>query len=128
MRRLCCSAEIGRILVGARDEIVNLGVTERLFNRAQRRAMLYRDRGCCFPGCTRAARRCEPHHIDPWGQGGLTDLDRGCLLCWAHHRLVHEQRWTIHRRPDGGIDWYRPDHTHHATWHPPGRPPPLTLT
>ncbi len=127
IRRLCCHAEIGRILAGETDEILNLGRTRRLFNRAQRRAMLDRDRGCCYPGCPRNARQCEPHHINPWQHGGLTDLDNACLLCWAHHRLVHEQRWTIHRHADGSIDWHQPDGTHHTTWHPPGRPPPITL-
>jgi hypothetical protein len=127
VRRLCCHAEIGRILVGEHDEILNVGRTRRLFSRAQRRAMRYRDRGCCFPGCTRSVRQTRAHHMDPWSHGGSTDLDRGCLLCWVHHRLVHELRWTIRRRPDGGIDWYRPDGAHYATWHPPGRPPAITL-
>jgi hypothetical protein len=125
VRRFCCHGEIGRILVGEADEILNLGRTRRLFNRAQRRAMRYRDQGCCFPGCSRSVRQCNPHHIDPWTDGGNTDLDRGCMLCWAHHKLVHEQRWTITRRPDRGIDWYRPNHQHYGTWHPPSRPPPI---
>ncbi len=128
VRRLCCHSEIARILVNSDSEILDVGRSDRFFNRAQRRAMFHRDRGCCFPGCRRPVRQTEPHHIHPWEHGGTTDLDHGCLLCWAHHRLVHEQRWTIHRRNDHSIDWYKPDHTHHATWHPPSRPPPITLT
>jgi 5-methylcytosine-specific restriction protein A len=89
--------------------------------------MRYRDRGCCFPGCCRPVKQCEAHHMRPWDDGGPTDLENGCMLCYAHHRLVHELRWTITRRPDGGIDWHKPDRSYHATWHPPGRPPPIRL-
>ncbi len=127
VRRLCCNAEIGRILINPDGEIVNLGRTRRLFNRAQRRAMHYRDRGCCFPGCTRHARQCEAHHIDPWQPVGPTDLDNGALLCWTHHRLVHDLHWTISRTSTGGIEWRRPDQTYYGTWTQPGLPPPIPI-
>jgi hypothetical protein len=89
--------------------------------------MAYRDRGCCFPGCRRPARHCEAHHLHWWEHGGPTDLENGALLCWAHHRLVHDFAWQVRRNTAGGLDWYKPDGTHHATWHPPGLPPPLPI-
>ena len=49
------------------------------FQPGQRRHALP-DRGCCFPGCSRSVQHAT-HHMDPWDDGGHTDLDKGCLLC-----------------------------------------------
>jgi len=38
-------------------------------------ALIARDAGCSFPGCTHPASWCERHHILDWILGGLTDLD-----------------------------------------------------
>ncbi len=31
-----------------------------------------RQRTCCFPGCRRAAARCDTDHTTPYDQGGIT--------------------------------------------------------
>jgi hypothetical protein len=128
VRRLCCHSTIGRILIDQFGAVLDLGHGQRIFNRAQRRAMAYRDRGCCFPGCTRPARHCQTHHLTWWEHGGRTNLDNGALLCWAHHRFVHELGWRVTRNTTGGLDWHKPDGTHHATWHPPDLPEPLPMS
>lgn len=82
--------------------IVDLGRRQRLFSRAQRRALVYRDRGCVFPGCDRGPKWCDGHHLKPWEDGGLTDLINGVLLCRRHHRLVH-RGWRLERDHLTGI-------------------------
>jgi hypothetical protein len=127
VRRMCCHSVIGRIVVDQKGVVLDVGRGERLFNRAQRRAMAYRDRGCCFPGCRRPARHCEAHHLQWWEHGGPTDLENGALLCYAHHRLVHELGWRVVRNASGGLDWFLPDGRFHATWRPPGLPEALPI-
>ena len=64
---------------------LELGRSKRYFNRAQRRAIAVRDKGCCNPGCSMAVNRTEAHHLDEWSAGGNTDVSRGCLLCVRCH-------------------------------------------
>ncbi|CAH0139052.1 MULTISPECIES: HNH endonuclease signature motif containing protein [unclassified Microbacterium] len=37
------------------------------------------------------------HHIDPFSEGGRTDIDRGILLCRFHHMEPHHGQWRILR-------------------------------
>ena len=82
--------------------VLDLGHRQRLFTRTQRRTLVYRDRGCVFPGCDRPAKFCDAHHIQPWDDDGLTDLINGVLLCRRHHTLVHNG-WDLARDPHTGI-------------------------
>jgi hypothetical protein len=46
----------------------------------------------------RAARQVNwstPHHIDFWARGGPNKLPNLVLLCYFHHRLVHEGGWQV---------------------------------
>jgi hypothetical protein len=36
-----------------------------------------------------------PHHIVAWSRGGGTNLPNLVLLCYFHHRLVHEGGWQV---------------------------------
>ena len=94
---LMCTGWVRRL---SRDpvtgNIIDLGRRQRLFSRNQRRALVYRDRGCVFPGCTRGPKWCDAHHLKPWDEGGLTDLINGVLLCRRHHTYVH-QGWRLER-------------------------------
>jgi len=88
-RRLACDASICGVVFGKGSEVLDLGRTQRLPNRAQRRALMVRDGGCRFPGCTER-RYVEAHHVQHWIDGGPTDLANLLLLCWRHHHAVHE--------------------------------------
>src|SRR5439155_25273243 len=77
------------LLFGKGTEVLDLGRPQRLPNRAQRRALMARDGGCRFPGCTER-RYVEAHHVLHWIDGGPTDLANLLLLCWRHHHAVHE--------------------------------------
>ncbi|MGH3799574.1 MAG: HNH endonuclease signature motif containing protein [Pseudonocardiaceae bacterium] len=41
---------------------------------------------------------CEVHHILQWQYGGRTDLENLLMLCWVHHRLLHDSVWSIRIR------------------------------
>jgi hypothetical protein len=117
-RRLCCDARL-QPLVHSRGQPLRLGRSHRLVNRAQRRALRFRDGpGCAFPGC--AARHVDAHHIVFWGDGGTTDLDNLCLLCRHHHRLLHEGGYRA-ALVDGRPRFFRPDG---SAIRPPDPPPP----
>jgi hypothetical protein len=109
-RRMSCDACVCGVLMRDNLEILDLGRTQRLPNRAQRRALMVRDGGCRFPGCTER-RYVEAHHVQHWIDGGPTDLANLVLLCWLHHHVVHEGGFRLSfehgvvtvRRPDGTL-------------------------
>lgn len=95
VRRLACTANIIPAVLGSKSEPLDLGRKQRFFSRAQRRAMLLRDKGCINPGCTMAAHRCEANHIKPWYLGGETNLSNGGLLCPVCHASFHAGHFRI---------------------------------
>ncbi|GAA1864207.1 hypothetical protein GCM10009715_09250 [Paeniglutamicibacter psychrophenolicus] len=94
-RRIACNAGIIPIVLNGARVPLELGRSRRYFNRAQRRAIAVRDKGCINPGCTMTIGRCEAHHLDPWNCGGRTDVSRGCLLCPSCHQAYHAGRFRI---------------------------------
>jgi hypothetical protein len=127
-RRYACDAEITRIVIadqpalldqlraglptalgGAPPEILDLGRTQRLASRAQRRALEVRDGGCVFPGCGRPPGWCDAHHLWHWIDGGPSDLWNLALLCRWHHTFMHEGGWRLDRDPDGRFTATPPD-------------------
>ena len=100
---MACDAGLIPMVLGTASRPLDVGRTHRLFTPALRAALLQRDQGCVFPGCTAAPAACEAHHFVPWWQGGATCLANGVLLCPFHHRLVEpdplqseESQWRVH--------------------------------
>ena len=114
VRRLCCNGRITPIIVGADGVPLNLGRTQRLANRAQRRALRAMYRTCAFSGCDVPFGQCEVHHIRPFELGGLTDLDNMIPLCARHHHVVHELGWKLELAPDRQLTIRQPDGTIYA--------------
>ena len=73
-------------------------------SRAQRRALIIRDRLCRFPGCAQT-RHLKAHHIVAWSRGGPTDLHNLILLCQVHHTAVHEGGMRIDRVDGPNVTW-----------------------
>ncbi len=46
-------------------------------------------------GCDRPPYWSEGHHLLHWIKGGPTELDNLVLLCYRHHRNVHEGGWRV---------------------------------
>jgi hypothetical protein len=95
LRELACDALVVPAVLGGCAQVLDLGRSTRVWNRAQRRAIALRDRGCVAPGCDRPPHDCQVHHCWHWVDGGPTDMTNGALLCGFHHRMVHRQGWTV---------------------------------
>ncbi|GAA4889199.1 hypothetical protein GCM10025789_01950 [Tessaracoccus lubricantis] len=126
-RRLACDADIIPAVLGSDSRPLDVARAHRMFPAAIRTALILRDGGCAFPGCTTTPRACEAHHIVPWWADGLTCLGNAVLLCPHHHRLVEpdpdqspESQWHVHLDPDTGLPWFTP-----PTHIDPGRTPKL---
>ncbi len=106
-RRLACDAS--RVVMRHDDagRLLEIGARTRTIPPALRRALQHRDRGCRFPGC--GVRFGQGHHLRHWAHGGPTTLSNLALLCWRHHRAVHEEGYQVARGPDGSLRFQRPD-------------------
>jgi hypothetical protein len=102
-RRIGCDAVCSTVEVDEEGMPMTVGRATRTVPSSIRRALQVRDRGCRFPGCDRPPTWTDGHHLVHWADGGETALDNLVLLCRPHHRLVHEQGWTLRRDGDGEI-------------------------
>jgi Domain of unknown function (DUF222)/HNH endonuclease len=120
-RRLGCDAEL--VAQVERDGLpLSAGRRRRTVPPALRRLLEVRDGDlCCFPGCERR-RHLQAHHRRHWAHGGETSLENLVLLCFHHHRLVHEGGYTIEDDPAQGLR-FRNRHGVISPGAPP-RPPP----
>jgi hypothetical protein len=120
-RRLGCDAEL--VAQVERDGLpVSVGRRRRSVPPALRRLLKAREGDtCCFPGCERR-RHLQAHHRRHWAHGGETSLENLVLLCFHHHRLVHEGGYTIENDAKGGLRF----RNRHGVVCPrlPPRPPP----
>lgn len=108
VRRLLCDGSIVPMTDDIDGNPLNVGRKTRAIPPALRRALASRDRGCRFPGCSHH-RFTDGHHIHHWADGGETKLDNLVLLCRTHHRLVHEEGFTVGRGPAGTLVFSTPD-------------------
>ena len=106
VRRLACDATVEWV-VEAGGMPIGIGRRSRNIPAWLQRQLRHRDGGCRFPGCGRT-RWLKAHHMWHWGDGGPTDLDNLVMLCHAHHRLVHEGRWTIGGHPAQRLRFHDP--------------------
>ena len=101
-RRLCCDAQVARVITDGKSEILDAGRLTRTITPAQRRALIVRDGDTCVvSGCTTPTRWCQVHHLKPWFEGGPTDLDNLGYVCLSDHHDVHEGGNTLRRHPGG---------------------------
>lgn len=105
VRRMACEAGIIPVVLGRDGAPLDVGYRERLFTYSQRLALIARDKGCSFEGCTVPATWCDAHHVLPWYRGGKTNLANGALLCPKHHTHVHEHDLTATVTATG-VTWH----------------------
>lgn len=79
-------AQIFPVVLSGLKGIEAYGTSHRLFTQGQRLAMIARDRGCSFPGCTAPPAWCQAHHVVDAACGGPTTVSNGTLVCGPHHR------------------------------------------
>lgn len=95
LRRVCCDAELVPVVLRGASEVLDVGRARRLVTPAIRTALIARDGGCIFPGCTAPPSACEAHHVVPWERGGPTALSGLVLVCHHHHGLLEPARYGI---------------------------------
>jgi hypothetical protein len=94
LERIACDSTISRVLL-ADSMVIDIGRATRVVSAPTRRALRARDHGCRWPGCDRQVNWSTPHHIVAWSRGGPSNLANLVLLCFFHHRLVHEGGWQV---------------------------------
>jgi Domain of unknown function (DUF222) len=115
LRRIAGDAEITPILLSSSGDPLHVGRKYRTATRKMRKALAERDRRCVWPGCYRPPEQAQADHVDPWAQGGRTDIDRMRLLCGPHNRRL-TQGWRLEPLPD-----------RRYAVHPPKRPDRPTI-
>ena len=69
------------------SRVIDVGVRERFFTGALRRAIEVRDRHCQHrSGCDVPPDRCHIDHIVPYAESGLTVRCNGRCYCPVHNR------------------------------------------
>jgi Domain of unknown function (DUF222) len=97
VQRFACDSAVIRI-TGQGELEHERNHAARSLPASTRRALEARDRHCVFPGCDRPTHWCDGHHLVWWTRGGPTALPNLALLCRQHHRMVHEEGWTLERK------------------------------
>ncbi|HEY1118566.1 MAG TPA: HNH endonuclease signature motif containing protein [Acidimicrobiales bacterium] len=73
------------------SRVIDVGVRQRYFTGATRRAVEVRDRQCSHPSCTVPADHCDIDHLIPFEDGGETTQANGDAKCRYHHRWKHRR-------------------------------------
>ncbi|HEV2029450.1 MAG TPA: DUF222 domain-containing protein, partial [Candidatus Dormibacteraeota bacterium] len=94
LERIACDCTMSQVLL-ADSMVIDVGRATRTVSAPTMRALRVRDKGCRFPGCDRQVDWTNPHHIIHWARGGPGNLPNLVLLCYYHHRLVHEGGWRV---------------------------------
>ena len=102
-RRLACDAKVIPLVLGGPSEPLDVGRLTRSCPPALRRALVFRDGGCRYPGCDRPPEWTDVHHIVHWTDGGPTSLTNCVLVCRHHHTLLHEHGQQIILDPPTGV-------------------------
>ncbi len=78
--------DIERIVFDGPSRVIDVGVRQRFFTGALRRAIQVRDRHCTHPsGCDVPAEQCEIDHEVPYSEGGLTTQGNARCACRGHN-------------------------------------------
>jgi len=75
---------------------------------ALRRLIDARDEHCRWPGCRRAAHRCDADHTVAYAEGGDTAASNLALFCRRHHRLKHASPWRVRQLGAGRLEFRSP--------------------
>ena len=95
LERLMCMATVTGVVFDEKGQPIWVGRDRRFPTEAQIKAIIARDRHCTGTGCTAGPERCEIHHIVPWEEGGLTDIDKMCLACPHCHHNIHDRGYIV---------------------------------
>ena len=103
IHRLARTSKLIRLVLDAEGQVLDMGRAVRLATPAQRRALFSRYATCITEGCPIPAHLCQVDHVDPWADGGRTDLDRLAPCCGFHNRdrAIHPERYEVRQVKPG---------------------------
>ena len=116
-RTLCAEApSFSRILTHPETgAVLSVGRASYSVPAVLKRALRVRDGTCRFPGCGRAAVRCDLDHTVDWRYGGETAIGNLAHLCPKHHLLKHATTWRVTQQRGGSLRWRSPAGREHVT-------------
>jgi uncharacterized protein DUF222/HNH endonuclease len=88
-------ADLERMVFNGASRVLDVGIRQRVFTGATRRAVEARDLFCTGFACEEPPDRCDVDHVQPYAQGGPTVQDNGRLACPVHNPGRRRKR----RRP-----------------------------
>jgi len=86
------AAWLERMVFDGPSRVIDVGVCQRLFSGATRRAVEVRDQQCFHEFCDAPADECDVDHVVPYSAGGPTVQQNGRLACGFHNRARHKPR------------------------------------
>ncbi|QCR41335.1 HNH endonuclease [Microbacterium sp. SGAir0570] len=75
---------------------------------SMKKLLMARDQHCRFPGCRRAAIRCEIDHTIDHALGGHTHIFNLAHLCQRHHSMKQFTKWEVRQLGGGVLEWTSP--------------------
>ncbi|MGR6743020.1 DUF222 domain-containing protein [Microbacterium sp. F1-18] len=75
---------------------------------SMKKLLMARDQHCRFPGCRRAAIRCELDHTIDYALGGHTHIFNLAHLCQRHHSMKQFTKWKVRQLGGGVLEWTSP--------------------
>jgi hypothetical protein len=87
-----------------------------------RHLVMIRQRSCAFPGCSRAAARCDLDHTRAFHKGGMTCECNLAPLCRKHHQAKQAPGWLLEQPRPGHLTWHVP---HQRSYQTTGDPYPV---
>ena len=119
-------ARVFPVIFDKARRVESYGSAHRIFTEGQRLAMIARDQGCSFPGCTVGPNWTEAHHIIDFALGGPTSIKNGTMLCrydHDHHAAAGRSCRMIDSRPHWTPPLWidktqtpRRNHAHESVW------------
>lgn len=106
--RLAAEAEVLPAVLATSGAVLDLGRSRRIATATQTMALVARDGGCSFPGCSHPPEWSERHHMVAWIDGGATSVDNLTLLCGYHHANFVSHGWSCRLNPAGVPEWIPP--------------------
>ena len=95
LSQIVCDATITAAAASMDGVVFDVGTPVSAIPARNRRAVIIRDRGCRFGGCSQPARWCQIHHIRERQHDGTHELPNLVALCTYHHREVHRKGITL---------------------------------
>ena len=75
-RRIACEAGILPVVLNGTSQVLDLGRTRRFHSQSQRIPASIEHPTCQAANCDWPSEMCHMHLLDPWHQGGSTDLKK----------------------------------------------------